>query len=351
MLPPAMSVLLSWHRSGMNEAKELPQGRPIGPASVLQPILLLAWLLLALLPAWAHANACPPPPPTPSATEARALAAGAVDRGFLWRLRRDGHESYLFGSLHLGRPAWAFPGPALREAWRQTELLAVELDLGDPQTLRALVDAARPTEPLAPALQQRFDAQLQAACLPAQALAALHPLLQLSTLTLLAARRDGLDGGFGQEAMLLGLARHEGRRIVALESPAEQLRALIPADPREQREAVDAGLVQLERDAVRTPMRRLAEVWARGDLAELQDYEHWCDCVQDEGDRRWLHRVNDERNAPLAERIAALHAGGQRVLVAVGALHMSGLQALPTLLARLGFEVERIEQKAGVPSR
>ncbi|MDN3919561.1 TraB/GumN family protein [Roseateles violae] len=306
---------------------------------------LAAWgLALALLvgPAPARAD-CPPPVAAPTAAELQTLAATAVDHGFLWRLRRDGHESWLFGSLHLGRPAWALPGPALREAWRRSELLAVELDAGDPATLQALREAARPAAPLSPALQQRLAAQARAACLPEQALAALHPILQLSALTMLAARHDGLDAGFGQEAVLLALARAEGRPIVALESAAEQMRALIPADPAEQRRALAAGLEQLEREAVRAPMRRLAEAWARGDLAELQDYARWCDCVHDEEDRRWLKRVNDDRNGPLAARIAALHGGGQRLLVAVGALHMSGPQALPRLLAELGFEVERVK--------
>jgi len=313
-----------------------------------------AWLLaLSLLLGNAQA-ACPPAAQMPTEAEAVALAKKADDHGFLWRLRRDGHDSYLFGSLHLGRLAWAFPGPDLRAAWQATEVLAVELDISDPQTQQALVEAAKPGEPLSPAFQERMDAQARAACLPERALASLHPLLQVSTLTMLAARFDGLDLGFGQEAVLLGLARQQARRIVALETAAEQMQALIPADPREQRQAVAEALTQLERQQVRGPMRELAEVWARGDLERLQSYERWCDCVRSEADRRWLRRINDERNGPLAARIAALHAGGQRVLVAVGALHMSGPQALPALLAALGFEVERVTARQaarrGVPS-
>jgi len=315
---------------------------------------LKAWLLsFALLLGNAQA-ACPPAAQMPNEAEAAALAAKAEDHGFLWRLRRDGHDSYLFGSLHLGRLAWAFPGPGLREAWQKTELLAVELDIGDPQTLQALAEAAKPGAPLSPELQQRMDAQARAACLPERALAGLHPLLQVSSLTMLAARFDGLDMGFGQEALLLGLARQQGRRVVALETAAEQMQALIPADPREQQRAVTEALTQLERQQVRGPMRELAEVWARGDLERLQNYERWCGCVHSEADRRWLRRINDERNGPLATRIAALHSGGLPVLVAVGALHMSGPQALPVLLAAQGFEVERISARqaarGGVPS-
>ena len=44
----------------------------------------------------------------------------------------------------------------------------------------------------------------------------------------------------------------------------------------------------------------------------------------------------------MAERIEALHGEGKRVLVAVGALHMTGEQGLPRLMAARGFTVERL---------
>lgn len=300
-------------------------------------------LLPVLLGAMLHAQAdCPPEPRLPTATEGTQMARSAPDRGFLWRLKRDGRTSYLYGSLHIGRADWLFPGPALRKAWAETDLLALELDLSDAQTVQALTEAGRARAPLSAALQARMDAQARAVCLPEQALAALHPLLQASTLTLLTARWDGLDAGFGQEMALTGLAHEQRRRIVALESAAEQMQALIPEDPTEADRLVDQTLEQLEKKEVRTPMLKLAQTWASGDLTQLTAYEQWCDCAETEGDRAWLRRLLDGRNPQLAARIAALHASGQRVLVAVGALHMSGPQSLTLLLAKQGFDVERI---------
>lgn len=295
-------------------------------------------LLLALVLPLAHAADCPPAPLAPDT----ATAASAPDRGLLWRLERDGRVSWLYGSLHLGKPDWIFPGPALREAWLGTELLAVELDLGDPQTMATLGQLGRIKQPPTAPLRERLAAQTRAACLPEQALATLHPLLQLSSLTALAARWDGFDIGYGQEFALLSLARHEGRRIVALETAAEQLGALIPTDARETEKLVEQGLRQLESGHARAPLVKLAKAWERGDLARLENYEQWCECVTSELEQRWLRRLNDGRNPHLAKRIAALHAEGKPVLAVIGALHMSGPQALPALLAKLGFKVERV---------
>ncbi len=292
-------------------------------------------LLLTLTLGRAHA-ACPPVPALPSAAQQAAWAAKAPDRGPLWRISRDGHSSYLFGSLHVGKPDWAYPGPALRRAWAETEVLAVELD---PADVGPALTAAGTPEPLPPALAQRVDAQARVACLPPGVLASLPAVLQVSTLTLLEARRDGFDAGFGQDLMLLAWARADGRPVQSLETVAEQLEALSP--PASDMPAmVDSALHQLQTGQTRAPLRKLAEAWSRGDMRTLADYPRWCACADTPAERAWFKRLNDDRNVALAGRIVALHGAGQRLLVAVGALHMSGPQALPLLLARQGFTVE-----------
>ncbi|MBI3349099.1 MAG: TraB/GumN family protein [Burkholderiales bacterium] len=299
--------------------------------------LLLSVLLSVLLVGSADA-ACPPLPAAPTTEQAAAWAAKAPDRGLLWRISRGGHSSYLFGSLHIGRAGWAYPGPALRQAWADTEVLAVELD---PADVGPVLAAAAPPEPLAPALARRVDAQVRAACMPAGALNALPAMLQVSTLTLLEARRDGFDVGFGQDLALLARAKAEGRPVQSLETVEEQLSALTPT-AAELPAVVDAALRQLQRGQLRAPMRKLADAWSRGDLKTLADYPRWCACADSPAERAWFKRVNDDRNVQLAARIDALHAAGQRLLVAVGALHMSGPDALPRLLAARGFEVQAV---------
>jgi uncharacterized protein len=52
--------------------------------------------------------------------------------------------------------------------------------------------------------------------------------------------------------------------------------------------------------------------------------------------------LNDERNPGLAAGIDKLMGDGKPVFAAVGALHMTGLKAVPTLLAQMGYKVERV---------
>lgn len=287
-------------------------------------------------------SACPPVPQLPSAAQIQAAQRDAPDRGFLWRISKQGRSSYLYGTLHVGKPLWVVAGPSLRAAIAATDTLALEIDITDPELSRSPPPSATAELPLSATERARLARQIAAACLPAGALQRFHPLMQAVTLTVLSARWDGLDAAFAQEIALATAARARGRPIVALETARAQMALLLPSDPDEARRRLDQALDQLEHDRARALLRRLADAWAAGRLAELEDYARWCECADSAEDRAFLRRLNDERNAPMAERIDALHAAGKRVLAAVGALHMTGEQGLPRLMAERGYTVQAL---------
>lgn len=292
-----------------------------------------------------EARSCPPPPPNPTAAQLQTLQREALDHGLLWRLQRDGRTSYLYGTLHVGRLEWVAPGPQLSAALRETDTLALELDPGDPAVQRELAAGlARRADALTLSAAQReqLRRQTEAACLPPAALAALHPLMQAMTLMLLDARWVGLEPSFGQELVLSQAARAAGRPVVSLETVALQLGSLIPEAPGLAQARFAQALQQLEDRRTRAATQRLASAWAEGRLDELENYEAWCDCIDSPQDRDFMRRVNDDRNPAIAGAIVARHAQGQRLLAAVGALHMTGPKALPRLLQQHGFRVERV---------
>jgi uncharacterized protein YbaP (TraB family) len=307
---------------------------------------LLALLLGAVvcLATGAQTGACPPSASAPTPQQLREAQARAQDRGFLWRVSKDGRTHHLYGTIHVGKLDWVFPGPKVSAALAQAQVLAFELDPLDPQiqaSLRGAGSGAAAAK-LPDALSQRLTRLLDRACLPAQALAGMHPLMQAMTAMVVDASRDGLQVGYGQEFALAGLARTRQLKTVSLETPERQLAALIPADPALAERHLTATLDQLDSGLARRVLVRLAQAWERGDLATVADYERWCDCVKNDEDRALLTALNDERNPAMAERIEALHRDGQRLFVAVGALHMTGPKALPALLQARGFKVERV---------
>ena len=278
------------------------------------------------------------PPALPAEPDS---AAAPRDRGMLWRATRDGRTVYLFGTLHVGKPNWRKLGPLTSAALRASDVLALEIDPSDPALHKAMAEI-RPAQPLPDELQARLTRAFERACLATEALATLHPVLQATTLTVLEARWLGMDSSHAMEHVLLAQVRALGRRVVALESAATQIQALVPDDEAEARTLLDQSLQQLEDRSARRVLGRLAAVWDEGDLARLENFENWCECAGNEAERAFLRKLNDERNPPLADGIESQHRQGRRVFAAVGALHMTGPQSLPLLLAQRGFKVERV---------
>jgi uncharacterized protein len=310
--------------------------------------LLKSWLVallgLATFGALAQGAAnCPPQTAQPTPQQMQEANARAKDRGFLWRATKDGRTHHLYGTIHVGTLDWAFPGPKVRAALGDAETMALELDPLDPQVQAGVRGGGGPAPKFAPAVSERLARQIERACLPAQALASLHPMMQAITVLLVEAARDGLQVGYGQEFALAGFARARSLRVVSLETPERQLAALIPRDPVQAERLLVATIDQIDSGLSRRVLKRMADAWERGDLDELTNYERWCDCMNTAEERAMMVALNDDRNPAMADKIAALHGEGKRVFVAVGALHMTGPKSLPSLLSARGFRVDRVE--------
>lgn len=334
LLPSLCALVLLWGGAQAFGAAEAPAPLPGAPAGA----------------------ECPPPAPMPDGSQGGIASAmrHAVDRGVLWRIEKDGRISWLYGTMHLGKSDWVFPGPRVSRAFAQSDTVALELDPLDPATLAAFAaasDEAVTARVITPERRRRLDRQAAVACVPEAALAKMRPILQVTTLAMLAARSEGLYGDFGTEAFFSGFARGRGKPVVALETVADQLKALAGNSDAEEGEQVDAALDELESGRAGAQASELAEAWASSDWNKLNRYLEWCECVRTAGDRRMVQRLLDDRNPGLADGIAHLHAQGHRVFGAVGALHMVGPRGLPALMAARGFRVTAVVPAQGTGLR
>ena len=289
-------------------------------------------------------SACPPIPQQLAAEQIQSGMREARDHGFLWRIRKGDHTSYLYGTVHVARVATMFPGPSVVQALRDSDTVALELDMLDPDIqarLRAGMTQAQPTV-LPDALAQRLAKRIEFECLPATALASFSPEMQVTALSALSGRRDGIDPAYGIDNFLAGFARGGSKRVVSLETPELQLKLLKMPTPEATIEFVDAAVTELESGRTLQTLLRISKVWVSGDDADLARYDKWCECTPPESERLLMKRMLDDRNPGLADSIHALHEAGQRVFAAVGSLHMIGPMGLPTLMTQRGYTVERV---------
>ena len=285
---------------------------------------------------------CPPQAPQPTRELMVQARAHAVDRGFLWRISRDGRDSFLYGTLHAGRPEWLALGPKLEQALHRTGALALEIDPGDMQVRQQLRDIThRPAFALTEPLQKALFKAWQAACLDAADLQTGPFEWHALRLAVTQAQRFGLFAEFGAEVALLMRNMHTERPVIGLETVDLQLDAFLARSPAEAQRMVGDLLEEHARPDSTVLMQRLAHAWAQSDWDEMTRYPEWCQCMRTEQERAYFDRMVVRRNAPMADAVERHHAD-QSVLAAVGALHMVGDQGLPALMRAKGFVVTRV---------
>ena len=318
-----------------------------GAPSRWAAVLLAAFVALPLR-SFAQSDAATACPPEATPLDAARLERGmreAKDHGFLWRVARDGRVSYLYGTIHAARPEWMFPGPRTAAALAASDTLALELDLLDSDVQARLGAAlrARAATPLPAPLAARLERRLVAECMDPAQWRGLAPEFQVASLSVMAGRRDGLDPSYAIDLVLALAARKLDKTVVSLETPEAQIAALAMSTPEETIEFVTSGLDELESGRTRPLLVHLAAAWSDSDVAELDDYQRWCDCLRTAADRRSMQRLLDDRNPLLAAAIDALHRSGKHVFAAVGSLHMVGPHGLPALLRQRGYAVEQVD--------
>src|SRR6266568_1117208 len=316
----------------------------------LGALMLTAALLLTIAGAQAQhaeqgvqARSCPAAPKALTRDDMTVGMRNARDRGFLWRISKDGLTSYLYGTLHALKRDWMYPGATVLRAVKASDRIALELDLLDAdiaQRLSVAVMAAASDTALPGPLAARIRVEAERACVPLRVLSTMFPEMQVATLMVLASRSDGMYGEYASDVFLSGLARALHKPVVSLETPELQMQTVRLENTQERIAMLEKGLAELRSKNARALGLRMGEMWAGSRFDELQRYLEWCECIDTDGERRYWHRLLDDRNPGLAKGIAAIHESGQTVFAAVGSLHMIGAAGLPTLFAQRGYRVE-----------
>ncbi len=290
-------------------------------------------------------NACPPVADVPAPEKVQTAKQLARDHGFLWRISKQGHTSFVYGTIHVAKFEWMFPGPEVMQALSSSDTLALELDMLDSDIQKRISKglAQSQTTALPEALINRLRKQADAECVQYGALANLTPEFQVDTLTLMVGSWEGLYASYAIDNVLAGIGHSTNKTVVSLETPESQLKLMQMKDAQETIALVQDSLDELESGRARTFLSQIARIWENSDYTKMSNFNKWCDCLKTEVERVMMRRLLDDRNPALAEHIDALHESGKKVFAAVGSLHLFGPNGLPMLLEERGYHVERID--------
>jgi uncharacterized protein YbaP (TraB family) len=283
------------------------------------------------------------------AAAANAHAQQGSRRALLWEVASQTTTVYLLGTVHVGSPSLYPLPPAVEHAFARSTVIALEADPQDPAAMLGAMGATMYTPPetlaqnIPPPLYAQVRDAFAGAGLPEQAVQSMRPFMAALVLTMLEAARLGLDPALGIDVHLATRARREGKRLVTLESIGMQL-ALLDGMSRDTQVAMLRNAVDgMRSGALGRDMTAMVDAWRAGDAERLDEIAtRDLEQLPPAAARALRETLYDQRNRDMTDAIAAMLAGREIVLVAVGAGHLTGTAGILRLLEARGFTVRRL---------
>lgn len=276
-----------------------------------------------------------------------AAAQGPI---FLWKVTSNAGEVYLLGSIHLAKPDMYPLDERIEEAFRASDNVVVEVDIGagnvDEQQAMAMQmgtysDGTTVRDHLSPEAFAKFERFLEERGLPMPLFQIFRPWLSAATLQVMEMQRVGFDTEIGIERHFLRQAEAQEKLVHELESAEFQLRMMA-----EMPEDVQELFLISTIDEYASFSERIDEMiagWKVGNTTVmeemmLKDYE------EKPAMRPLYQRILIDRNVDMAEKIVDMLEGGGKWFVIVGAAHLIGDEGLVEMLRRHrhGFQVVQV---------
>ncbi len=269
----------------------------------------------------------------------------AAERPLFWKVNAGSGTAWLLGSIHFGTEDM-YPLPAkVERAFQSADALVVEaniLDVETGQAVEAVVTGGTYSGDetlkgnLAPETWRRLEEMVARYGFPIEVFQKQKPWLVAVTLTTLELNRQGLTENYGIDRHFL--SRAGGKRVVELESVAQQLALFQNLSDREQEEFLEATLRDLGDEG--RYFRDVIAAWRRGDAQAIDSLLN--DSFRSLTNSQELHaRLLTDRNAAMVRKIEELVNGGGEYFVVVGAGHMVGDEGIVARLRRNGYQVTR----------
>lgn len=274
---------------------------------------------------------------------ALAVAAPASADPPVWRIKKDGAEVTLFGSVHLLNPGQPWETPAVKRDMERANSVWFEIPL-DPAA-RAAAGPLVASKSMLPAGQtlgsqlgakgrERLARAAAAVGLSPETLQPLRPWFAETTLTILHLQRRGATQGDGVEEILSAQAPAGAQRR-AFETMEQQINWLSGASDKEQIASLEETLRQLDEDP--DAFDRLQKAWVAGDTKAI--IREGVEPLRNITPGLYQALVVD-RNRRWTEQIERLLKSKERAFIVVGVGHLVGPDSVPAMLRRRGVAVE-----------
>jgi uncharacterized protein YbaP (TraB family) len=273
-----------------------------------------------------------------------SVGAQGAGRNFMWKATKGGSTMYLVGSVHLLAKDYYPLNPALESAFKDSDRLVEEVDLGEMMAtenqLNMLMQGMLPTGQSLETVVSKttFDLvskRLEGLGMPVEPLKRMKPWLLAITLLGMEWQKAGFEAELGLDKHFYDLAKAAGKPVEGLETISFQIAQFDGMTNQEQERLLTETLNEL--DTQQAEVTKLADAWKAGDVATVERI-----VLQDlKSDNRLYQRMLVDRNRNWLPKIEAIAAKGGRPFIVVGAAHLVGSDGLIAMLRGRGYAVEQ----------
>jgi uncharacterized protein len=275
-----------------------------------------------------------------------ALGLGGVSawaEPALWKVQGPQATVYLFGTIHVLKPATAWNSPKVDRALKAADALYLEIDnADDPSALQPLMlqYGLDPTHPLSTKLdaseRAALDKALASLGVGEPTLEVMRPWMAGLMLNVLPLVKAGYDPKASVEHVLTLAARADGKPVRGFETAEQQVRYLADLPPAEEVAFLDSAVDDASKGT--GEIDAMVAAWEAGDTSKIAEV------MNDDMKTKYpdlYRRLIVERNQRFARQVADLANGKGVYFVAVGAGHLAGPDSVQSMLAPLKLTAER----------
>jgi len=268
----------------------------------------------------------------------------APARNFLWKATsRSGGALYLVGSVHLLSQDSYPLSPALEAAFKDSDLLVEEVDLGEMGAgaqmtflSRGMLPSSTPLDKvISPATYASLMKHATDVGIPIEPLKLLKPWMVAQMVEVMQWQKAGFDPELGLDKHFYDQAQGASKKVQGLETLDYQVSLFDGMTMAEQDHLLAETLKEV--DAEQANMSKLMEAWKAGDAPTVERIV--LSALKQEP--QLSQRLLVDRNKAWIPKLEALFARKGRAFVVVGAAHLVGPDGLIAMLRAKGYTVEQ----------
>lgn len=269
----------------------------------------------------------------------------------LWKVSDENSSVWLLGSIHFADSSF-YPLPSeIENAFRNSTALAVEMDISDSETQEKtaeeflkegmFTDGRTLKDVLPDSLWKTLDSISTTLGMKTENFLPMRPWMAAAIIASAAIASTGIQQELGIDMVMLDSAYAQGKEIIALETPEEQVESLSKSEGPEEADGI-AYLESTFREysKLNQMIKEVISAWKRADVVSLQKSLS-ADQNMNESEKRLNERMFNQRNKKMKKEILNFLENDKQVFVVVGVGHLILENNLLEMLSENGLKIQR----------